>query len=234
MLEIVAMTAKDAKLIEAGGADRIGLASALHEGGLTPSYGLIKAVVQAVKIPVNIIVRPQTKGFHYSSEEIEIMKQDILIAKELNVKGVMFGVLDVHENVVDVNKLEKLLSVCDGLEVIFSRAIDKVRDLAAAVRLLSHYPQVKSVLTSGGRGPISDNISTIREMAANAGQLHIRVGGGIRFDNFEKLMSEVDTPYYHVGAAARENSSLFGDVCIENVERLVQMVRGYHKKTQAD
>lgn len=225
MLEIIAMTVKDAKLSEAGGADRIELVSALHEGGITPSYGLIKAVVNAVKIPVNIIIRPKTNGFYCTSEEIEIMKQDILVAKELNVKGVVIGMLDVHEGTIDENKLQSVLEVCDGLEVVFNRAIDKLRDPVAAIKLLRRYPQIQSVVTSGGKGFILDNIPVIQQMIKEAGHLKIRIGGGIRFDNFEELMSSVDTSYYHVGTAARENSSLFGDVCIENVEELVHMTR---------
>lgn len=225
MLEIIAMTVKDAKLIEAGGADRVELVSALHEGGITPSYGLIKAVVDAVKIPVNIIIRPKTNGFYYSSEEAEIMKQDIRIAKELNVKGVVLGMLDVHENAIDEHKLQGLLEVCDGLEVVFSRAIDKLHDPVAAMKILSRYPQIQSVITSGGKGFILDNIPVIQQMIENSGHIKVRIGGGIRFDNFDQLMTSIDTDYYHVGTAARENSSLFGDVCIENVEELVHMTR---------
>jgi copper homeostasis protein len=56
MLEIIATTVEDAKRIEASGANRIELVSALTEGGLTPSYGLIKKVVESVTIPVNVMI----------------------------------------------------------------------------------------------------------------------------------------------------------------------------------
>jgi copper homeostasis protein len=225
MLEIIAMTVEDAKLIEAGGADRIELLSALHEGGITPSYGLIKAVVNAVKIPVNIIIRPKTQGFYYSNDEIELMKQDILIAKELNANGVVLGTLDMSETMIDEHKLKSLLTVCDGLEVIFARAIDKLKNPVAAMKILDKYPEIKSVTTSGGKGFILDNLPIIKEMNENAGHLKIRVGGGICFDNFAELIKETDTSYYHVGSAARENNSLFGDISIAHVERLVEIAQ---------
>ena len=49
MLEIIGMSAEDAKIIEDCGADRIELVSALTEGGLTPSFGLIEKVVNSVR-----------------------------------------------------------------------------------------------------------------------------------------------------------------------------------------
>lgn len=44
MIEIIASTLRDAMNIEKGGGDRIELVSALSEGGLTPSIGLIKVL----------------------------------------------------------------------------------------------------------------------------------------------------------------------------------------------
>ncbi|STD21438.1 copper homeostasis protein CutC [Enterobacter asburiae] len=41
------------------GADRIELCAAPKEGGLTPSYGVLKSARQAVTIPVHPIIRPR-------------------------------------------------------------------------------------------------------------------------------------------------------------------------------
>jgi len=105
MIEIIAATPEDARRIEACGADRIELVSALSEGGLTPSYAIIEITVKSVTIPVNVMIRPHSKSFVYTREEIEIMKEDIHVAKELGANGVVIGALDekrkIHEAFIE-------------------------------------------------------------------------------------------------------------------------------------
>jgi copper homeostasis protein len=48
LLEVIATTVADARLAAQAGADRLELVTAMGEGGLTPSIGLIEAVVDAV------------------------------------------------------------------------------------------------------------------------------------------------------------------------------------------
>ena len=40
------------------------------------------------------MIRPRGGNFAYDKEEVEIMKDDIKICKEIGVYGVVFGVLD--------------------------------------------------------------------------------------------------------------------------------------------
>lgn len=63
LLEVIATTVSDARAAERGGADRLELITAIGEGGLTPSIGLIESVVEAVRISVNMIVRPHGRSF---------------------------------------------------------------------------------------------------------------------------------------------------------------------------
>ncbi len=67
-IEFIATTIEDALIIEESGADRIELVSSLAEGGLTPSHALIEAVVNSVKIPVNVMVRPHSQSFCYTQK----------------------------------------------------------------------------------------------------------------------------------------------------------------------
>ncbi|ADL07051.1 copper homeostasis protein CutC [Thermosediminibacter oceani] len=224
MIEVIAMTPEDAKRIEACGADRIELVSALTEGGLTPSYAMIDKVVKSVRIPVNVMIRPHSKSFIYTREEIEIMKEDIRIAKELGANGVVIGALnekkEIHEGFI-----EELLNLCDGLDVTFHRAIDELEDPINGIRILSRYTHIKTVLTSGGKGSIVENIPKIREMIKNSGHISVMVGGGLNFENIGRVVKETGVKVFHFGTAVRDNRSPFGEINEHSLKDIIKIVR---------
>lgn len=223
MLEVIATCLEDAKRIERGGGKRIELITAFTEGGLTPSYALIKNVIAAVSIPVHVMIRPHAKSFVYSNEEIELMRKDIRVAKELGAAGVVLGVLN-EKNEIDEEKLAKLLEVAEEMNVTFHRAIDEMVDLVAAVKILRKLKKVTHILTSGGQGKIEDNISVLRQMhEASEGQIEMIVGSGVTKENVQRLLHETGITQAHVGTAVREEKSCFGEVVVQNVQEIVKM-----------
>ncbi|MCR4430370.1 MAG: copper homeostasis protein CutC [Tepidanaerobacteraceae bacterium] len=224
MIEIIAATPEDARRIEACGADRIELVSALSEGGLTPSYAIIDKTVKAVKIPVNVMIRPHSKSFAYTREEIEIMKEDIHVAKELGANGVVIGVLDEKRKIHEVF-IEDLLDACRGIDVTFHRAIDELTDPIEGIRILSGYPGIKTVLTSGGKGSIADNITIIREMMKNSGHISIMAGGGLNFENAARVIGGTGAKAFHFGTIVRDNRLPSGEIDVESLKRIIKIVR---------
>lgn len=204
MIEIIATTLDDCILIEIAGLGRIELISRFDLGGLTPSHALVKEAINAVRIPINVMIRPHADSFVYTNKEIEEMKQTILEFKKLGVNGVVFGVL-TEDNKIDEEKLEDLLSVCDGLDVTFHRAIDDAVDKIEAIKILSKYKTITSVLTSGGRGNILSNTQIINKMIKHAGHIQVIVGGGLTFSNFKLIKENLNTRNFHFGSAVRTN-----------------------------
>ena len=224
MLEVITTCLEDAKRIERGGGERIELITAFTEGGLTPSYALIKNVIEAVTIPVHVMIRPHAKSFVYSKEEIELMKEDIRIAKQLGATGVVLGVLN-ENNKIDEEKLGKLLEVVDEMNVTFHRAIDELTDLEEGVKILRKFNKITHILTSGGKGKIEDNIAVLRGMnQASAGQIQIVVGSGVTKENVQQLLRDTGITQAHVGTAAREGKSCFGEVVVQNVREIVKLI----------
>ncbi|WP_242143248.1 MULTISPECIES: copper homeostasis protein CutC [unclassified Bacillus cereus group] len=212
MLEVIATCLEDVKRIEKAGGNRIELIAAYMEGGLTPSYALIKAAVKAVNIPIHVMIRPHAKSFIYTQEEIELMKEDIEIAQSLGVAGVVLGVL-TEENKIDEEKLADLLSVVDGVNVTFHRAIDEVEDLVDAVKILRKFNKVTHILTSGGTGHIVENIPVLAEMKkASEGEIELIIGSGVTQENIKKLLHDTGIKQVHVGTAAREGKSCFAEI----------------------
>ncbi|CEO29742.1 copper homeostasis protein CutC [Paraclostridium sordellii] len=222
MLEIIGMSVEDAIAIEKCGADRIELVSALTEGGLTPSFGLIESVVNKVKIPVNVMIRHHAKSFVYSDEDINIMIKDIEKVKEIGANGVVFGMLDEKNNIRE-EQLITLLKAAKGLDVTYHRAIDET-NVIDSIKILSKYEYITNVLTSAGKGNIENNIEKIKEMKKNAGSINILLGGGLNFENIDRIKNLTNNKDFHFGTAIRVDKNPFGEIDEAKLRKLVEII----------
>jgi len=50
-------------------------------------------VKQQVKIPVHVMIRPRAGDFHYSDQEMDVMRTDVRILKENGADGFVLGLL---------------------------------------------------------------------------------------------------------------------------------------------
>ncbi|WP_042277891.1 copper homeostasis protein CutC [[Clostridium] dakarense] len=223
MLEIIGMTVEDAKMIEYCGADRIELVSALTEGGVTPSFGLIEAVVNSVEIPVNIMIRHHANSFVYSNEDINIMLKDIDIVKNIGANGVVLGLLDNYNN-IDENNLKLLLRECGNLDVTFHKAIDDT-DCIKSIDTLNNHSQITNILTSGGKGNILNNIDIIKEMIYKSNNINILLGGGLNFNNINEIKEKTNAKDYHFGTAVRVDKNPFGKIDEVKLKELVKIIK---------
>lgn len=222
MLEIIGMSVEDAIAIEKCGADRIELVSALTEGGLTPSFGLIESVVNKVKIPVNVMIRHHAKSFVYSDEDINIMIKDIEKVKEIGANGVVFGMLDEKDNIRE-EQLITLLEAAKGLDVTYHRAIDET-NVIDSIKILSKYESITNVLTSAGKGNIENNTEKIKEMKKNAGSINILLGGGLNFENIDRIKNLTNNKDFHFGTAIRVDKNPFGEIDEAKLRKLVEII----------
>ena len=74
-------------------------AATFSKGGITPSAGLIATARKKISIGLHVMIRPRGGDFYYSDDEFEVMRRDVLMAKQLGADGVVFGLLDPDANV---------------------------------------------------------------------------------------------------------------------------------------
>lgn len=178
IVEICTSSFESAKNAQLAGAHRIELCSELGVGGITPSYGLIKKVMEELSIANCVLIRPRSGNFTYTDEEFDTMLRDVIFCKELGCEGVVSGVLNA-DNTIDEVRTEKLIKAAGNMDFIFHRAFDCVPNPIESLKILKHLG-VKRILTSGGKKSAIEGISVLKELNDFAnGQPTIMPGGGI-------------------------------------------------------
>lgn len=205
-LEICVDSVESAVAAEQGGARRVELCSALSEGGLTPSLGLLRAVRSRIGIGVYAMIRPRGGDFFYSDDEFSIMRDDIGYAAEAGANGVVFGLLTADGN-VDVERTGRLVeearSASPSMEVTFHRAIDMARGLDRAfedvVRTGAH-----RVLTSGGaQSAMAGSAQVAGLVQAAKGRIGVMVCGNVRSENVQRIAQATGAREFHASLRVR-------------------------------
>ena len=180
------------------GAHRVELCSALNLGGITPSYGFIEQARKRLKIDINVLIRPRPGDFLYESEEVAVMIADIQACARMGVNGVVIGALDPFGN-VDMDSCRAMVAVAKhlGLSVTFHRAIDRARDIMAALDDAIALG-VDRIFTSGGKPTAHEGLETLARMnEAAAGRVIIMPGSGVNAGNIKGILAATGVQEIH-------------------------------------
>ncbi|NMC39829.1 MAG: copper homeostasis protein CutC [Bacteroidales bacterium] len=200
ILEICVDSVESALNAEKGGAHRIELCSALPEGGITPSQGLIKSVKRNTGIPVHVLIRPRSGDFCYDDHELDIMRSDIEFCGEAGIDGIVTGILS-PDGSVDTARCSILRESAGSMSFTFHRAFDLCDD---PVKGLSGIIETGAdrILTSGQAPSAHEGIELIKKLIVKAAdRIVIMPGGKINETNIAAIARETGAREFHMSAA---------------------------------
>ena len=177
---------KEAVLAAKRGADRIELCDNLLEDGTTPSYGTIKMTIEKLNIPVMVIIRPRGGDFYYTDDELEIMKSDIEMCKNLGAYGVVIGA--IKDNKIDYRIIKDLVNVAKPMSITFHMAFDEIEDKKSAIDYLVELGGDR-ILTKGGKENAIEEMKCLKELVEYSnGKILIMPGKGINKENRDMIL----------------------------------------------
>src|SRR5690606_12303876 len=134
----------------------------LNEGGTTPSYGTLLITRQRVNIDIYVLIRPRAGDFLYSDLEFEIMKQDVLVCKELGYNGVVIGLLK-PDGSIDIERTKNLVELASPMGVTFHRAFDSCNDSEKALEDVISCG-CERILTSGLKNTAIEGVDNLSKL----------------------------------------------------------------------
>ncbi|CAL4101505.1 unnamed protein product, partial [Meganyctiphanes norvegica] len=202
LLEVCVDSVASAEAAAEGGAARIELCSALSEGGLTPTLGLLKTIKKRVRIPVFCMVRPRGGPMVYSSAEEEVMLSDARDLKYAGADGLVFGALTSQGN-IHIEFCKSFREVAGDMPCTFHRAFDLLDEPLLALDTLIELGFTR-ILTSGGAVSAIAGTSTLFELHKIAGsRIIIMAGAGVRSSNVAALLAKTGVFECHASARVK-------------------------------
>ena len=211
--------------------DRIELCQNLEQGGMTPSHGFIEMALLN-EIETHVLIRPRAAGFTYSEDEIQLMLNDIKDCRELGVKGIVIGALNINKT-IDRDAMLRMKEVAKDLEITCHRAFDDSFDWKNSMDVLIE-AGVNRILSSGLSSSVELGLPILTEMMKYANsRIEIMVGGGVNLGNVQRILLDVQPDAIHFSGTSKlilDENSYFSETLLQvdksKVEKLIHSIRG--------
>ena len=199
LLEVCAFNLQSSIIAEKAGAKRVELCENPADGGTTPSYGTIKQTREKIGIDLYPIIRPRGGNFFYDEEEFAIIKQDILLCKQVGCDGISTGV-HKQDGTIDTEKLKRIIEWAYPMGVTCHRVFDATPDPFEALEAIIE-SGCERILTSGQKSTAPEGIELLAKLVQQAnGRIIIMPGAGVRSSNIETLINGTGATEFHTSA----------------------------------
>jgi copper homeostasis protein len=202
LLEVIVTSLEEAQEAEAGGADRVELLSSPEHAGLTPPLALVESVLEAVSIPVRVMLRPRSSMTIGNAGEIIELRETAARFARLPIDGLVAGY--IRKGLIDEPVMQQILAAAPNTRFTFHRAFDRIHEQSRAIDVLKGLAQIDRVLASAGSGEWGSRVEALAALqSAAAPQIGIiyAVGRDVsRIADLRRLKGDTEV---HVGRAAR-------------------------------
>lgn len=199
ILEVCAFHIDSCVIAERAGAARVELCDNPIEGGTTPSYGTIKKVREKISILLYPILRPRSGNYWYTEEEFDILKEDILMCRELGCDGISVGI-SKQDSTIDIERLKRVLEWAGPMGVTCNRVFDCAPNPFEALEDIVACG-CERILTSGQKSAAPDAGKLLQDLIEQAGsRIIIMPGAGVKSSNIAKLKEESGALEFHSSA----------------------------------
>lgn len=225
ILEVIVCSVADAIEAQRGGAGRLEVVRDLDRGGLTPAVALVRAIKDAVDLPLRVMVR-ESEGYETSNEaEVEKLCTAAEEFSRLDVDGLVLGFL--KDKTIDLDLTARVLAAAPRLKATFHHAFEAAADQLQAVGEIKSLSQVDRILSHGGAGELEERRRRLDAYVhAAAPEITIIAGGGLDSHAIKLLKRTSAVREFHVGRAARRNFRVDGEVQSDLVRNLVSGLHG--------
>lgn len=209
-VEVCAASPDEALAADSLGCDTVELCAWPECGGVTPSIGTVAVLLERLKCPLRVLVRPVPGRFRYDAVIQQAALADVERLATLDgLHGLVVGALDADE-LPDAGFMGHARKAAMGKELTFHRAIDHARPVPEAIARCVD-GGMRRVLTSGGAATAFDGALRIHAMIAEAGgRLTIAAGAGIGPDNVVRLVEATGVQEVHFSARRFPNPAPTG------------------------
>ena len=211
ILEICVDSVESAINAQRGGAARLELCSNLIIGGTTPTKSLFEEVKKNVDIPVNVLIRPRFGDFLYSDYEVNIIRNEIKMFKELGTDGIVAGILTKNGE-IDLYNMKKFVDEAQDTPITFHRAFDVCKNPIEAFYQLQELG-IQNILTSGQAQNCLKGKKLLKELVEvsnknNKSKTEILVGAGLNIGNIGEIINFTGATNFHFSAKKIKQSKM--------------------------
>ena len=156
---------------------------------------------------LHVILRPRGGDFLYSDLERQIMLEDVRMARQLGVDGVVFGAL-LPNGDIDMDFMQQLMAESEGMSVTFHRAFDVCRDPFEALEQIIELG-CDRILTSGQMPKAEEGVDLLKQLVDKAGdRIIIMPGCGVNVSNIARIAEETGAKEFHFSARSKRDSGM--------------------------
>lgn len=203
LLEVCVDSYESAVRAARAGACRLELCGDLLVGGVSPSPYLIRQVLDAVDIPVNVLLRPRFGDFCFTAEEKAVLLQEIDFCREAGANGVVIGAL-TPEGDLDVDFLWECRQRVGDMKMTLHRCFDVCQDPYEALEQAETLG-FDTILTSGQAAKAAGGLELLAALQNQAaGRIHILAGSGVNPGNIRTIFEATGITHYHFSAKRTE------------------------------